>query len=499
MSEHFISRDKAEGDLLSAAAFLAENIKSADGHAEAMKAIVPLYLAKGDVDLAAELANEVGEPFSRDKLLVIVAEKCAETDDDEYALQLVDAIEDHGVQAQAFERIALVMASKGRLDKAREVGDSMIHPDFVLGGIAVKQAADGDETVALATIDSIDFATARVDALQQIASAKIESGDAAKAADMLDLAVVAANEIEHDEEKIRSLCDSGNLFIEAKRNDKAIETFESASGLAEILDNVHRDFFLVNCSLGFLYAGSVDLADRTLDLVTDKTQMTTALLGFARDQWKKGEKEEAVETLDEAHEILKSQRDIETRDSRARNALMTSIATQFAGFGKTDRAIEIALGNQDPDEQMSALSQIVQILTLQKEDELARQTLNMIPDNASRLFALISMADAKEKLGEIDAAIALLNEAATFADDVPQLAPRSSALNELATRFAEHAKRERSRELLLEGLDVISEIRDESSQAAALAALAGVYDSAGLEIEEAEISKINSLLRRIAW
>ena len=64
MPEHFISRNKAEGDLLSAAAFLAENIKSADGHAEAMKAIVPLYLAKGDVDLAAELANKVGEPFS---------------------------------------------------------------------------------------------------------------------------------------------------------------------------------------------------------------------------------------------------------------------------------------------------------------------------------------------------------------------------------------------------------------------------------------------------
>ena len=499
MVDHFISREKAQGDLLSAAAFLAENIKSADGHAEAMKTIVPMYLAKGDVDLAAELANEVGEPFSRDKLLALVAEKCAETDDDEYALQLADAIEDHGVQAQAFERIALVMASKGRLDKAREVGDSMIHPDFVLGGIAIKQAADGDDAAALATIESIDFATARVDALQQIASAKIESGDMAKAADRLDLAVSAANEIEHDEEKIRSLCDSGNLFIEAKRSDKAIETFDMARGLAEILDNIHRDSFLVNCSLGFLYAGSVEFADQTLDLVTDKTQMATALLGFARDQWKKEEKEDAVETLDEAHEILKSQRDIETRDSRARNALMTSIATQFAGFGKTERAIEIALSNQDPDEQVSALSQITQILTLQKEDELARHTLNMIPDNASQMFALISMADAKEKLGEMDAVIALLNEAGTFADDVPQLAPRSSALNELAMRFAEHGQATGARELALDSLGVISDIRDESSQAAALAALSSVYSQTNIEIGEAEKAIIAGLLRKIGW
>ena len=69
MSDHFISFDQAERDLLSCAAFLAERIKSSDGHAEAMKAIIPRYLVKGNVDLAAELANAVDDPFSRDKLL----------------------------------------------------------------------------------------------------------------------------------------------------------------------------------------------------------------------------------------------------------------------------------------------------------------------------------------------------------------------------------------------------------------------------------------------
>lgn len=499
MTEHFISRDQAEGDLLSAAAFLAENINSADGRAEAMKAVVPLYLANGDVDLAAELANAVDEPFSRDKLLILVAEKCAATDDDEYALQLADAIEDHGLQAQAFERIALEKASKGQLDTARKVGNSLVHPDFVHGGIAVRQAADGDDAAALATIESIDFAPARVAALQQIAAAKIESGDTAKAVDLLELAAQSAEDIEHDEEKIRVLCDTGNLFIEVKRSDKAVETFDSALKFAEILDNVHRDFFFVNCALGFLYAGSDELADRTLDLVMDKTQMASALLGFARDSWKKGEKEDAVETLDEAYEIIRSQRDIETRDSRARNALITTIAVQFAGFGKTERGWEIAEENQDPDEQSSALSQIAQILTVQKEDELARQTLNMIADDASRMFALISVADAKEKLGEADAAVAFLSEAATLAETVPQLAPRSSALNEIAARFADHGQKERGNEIALESLSVIAEIRDESSQAAALAELSTVYRRTEIEYGDAERAVITKLLYKIGW
>ena len=497
MSDHFISRDQAASDLLSAAAFIAENIKSSDGHAEAMKTIIPLYLAKGDVDLAAELANAVTEPFSRDKLLILVAEKCARIDDDEYALQLADAIEDHGLQAQAFERIALEMASKGQMDRAREVGNSLAHPDFVHGGMAVKQAEDGDDVAAVATIEGIEFASARVAALQQIAAAKIEAGDTVKAADLLDIAVESAKDIEHDEEKIRALCDTGNLFIEAKRSDRAVETFDTAFQFAEILDNIHRDFFLANCALGFLYAGSTELADRTLDLVTDKTQMASALLGFARESWKIGEQSEAAETLDEAFDILKSQREIETRDSRSRNALITTIAVQFVGFGKTERGLEAAEENKDPDEHVSALSQIAHILTARHEDELARQTLNMIPDDAGRLFALISVADAKEKLGESDAAVAFLEEAATLAETVPQLGLRSEALNEIAARFADHGQTESSRKFLLESLAVISQIRDESSQAAALAGVSTVYANAGIEIGDAERAIIGGILRKI--
>ncbi|MBP9111024.1 MAG: hypothetical protein KBF83_15830, partial [Pyrinomonadaceae bacterium] len=83
--DYFISKERAETDLLDCAAFLAERVKSADGHAEAMSEIVPRYLAKGDVDLAAELANAIDDPFSRDRLLIQVAEKCAQIDDDEYA------------------------------------------------------------------------------------------------------------------------------------------------------------------------------------------------------------------------------------------------------------------------------------------------------------------------------------------------------------------------------------------------------------------------------
>jgi tetratricopeptide (TPR) repeat protein len=497
MPDRFISRQDAEADMLTAAAFLAENIASTDGRAEAMKTIIPLYLGHGNVDLAAELANQIDEPYSRDRMLILVAEKCAQIDDDEYALQLGDAVEDEGLRGQVIERIALAKVKNGQLEKAAEYAAAMEHPAFVHGGIAVKQAEAGDDTAATETLASIDFPAARVSSLIQMANQKIENGDPGAAAERIELAVAAAKEIEHDEERLRALCDAGQLFIEAKRNDKAIETLDTARSEAEALDNVHRDHFLVSCAFGFLKAGSSDLADKTLDLVTDKTEMAAALLAFSREDWNAGQKDDALETLDEGYEILKSQRDIETRNSQARNALMTQFAVQFAGYGKTEKGVEIAKENLDPEEEMNGLGQIAQILTMQKEDELARETIDMIAEDSNRLIALISVSDTHEKGGSRDKAIEVLEEAATFAEGVPQLASRSNALNELAQRFAEYGKPDRARELSLINLDVIAEIRDESSRAAALAGLASVYEASALTPDDAAMVKVGLMLHRI--
>ena len=499
MSDLFISRERAESNLLDCAAFLAERIKSADGHAEAMAAILPRYLAKGDVDLGAELANAIDDPFTRDRMLILVAEKCAETDDDEYARQLADAVEDHGLRSQALERVALVMAGKGQAEKAAEIAESMEHPDFVYAGIAVNQFGSGNEAAGEKTLGSIDFATARANALEQIAASYIEAGNLEKAAFTLDKAFIAAKEIEHDEERLIALTEIGNLFIHAKRNDKAIEVFDLVMGYADVLTNIHRDQFLVNSALGMLAAGSEKLADRSLDLVTDKTQMATALLGVARNYWKRDMKSDAIDNLDEAYQILKSQRDIETRDSRARNSLMLSVAVQFAAFEKADLAVAIAQENQDPAEQVGALTQIAQLLTLNGNDELARQTMEVIPDDANRLFALVSMSDAKYKLGNTEAATATLDEAAELSETVPQLASRSSVLNEIAERFAVHGEIEKARQATRENLAVIEEIRDESTQATALAGIADVFASAGLEPGEEEKAVMSRLVRKREW
>lgn len=473
---------------------MAERIKSSDGHAEAMTAVIPLYLAAENVDLAAELANTVDDPYTRDRLLTLVAEKCAEMDDDEYALQLADAVEDEGQRSQAFERVGLQKASKGQFEKAGEIAAQMAHPDAVYGGIAVRQAGMGDQAAAAEALELIEYPGAAVAALEEMAAMKINSANELDAEVLLDQAAVRAEEIEHSEEKIRALCSIGDLFIAAKQNVRAVETFEKARAAADALGNVHRDGFLGLASLGFLHAGNVELADRTLDLVSDKTQIATCLLGYAREYWKNDERSEAIEALEEAYAILKSQHERETRSTPEKLKLFASIAAQFAGFEKGERAIEIAQGIEDEQQQMSALSQIAAILTLRKEDEQARHALRAIADDANRVFALIGMSDAKEKNGAREAAIALLDEAALIVETVPQLPARTSAYVEIAKRYTDFGEDDKASQVSQVNLETVVSIRDESAKTAALASMAEFYVSANRELTEKESGTLQTLL-----
>lgn len=497
MAEHFISRADAESGLLACATYLAETIESADGHAEGISAVVPRYLANGDVDLAAELANTVEDPFTRDRLLIHVAEKCAEIGDDEYALQLIEAIEEPALQAEGFERIGMIEAGKGNFEAANKITESMAHPDYVQSTIAVKRFANGDEEGFRTTLSEIEFPAARVSAYTGIAHAGIADKQTDGIAELLDSAAVDAAEIEHDEERIRAFIEIGTLFHDIGNNGKAIETFDKARDYAEQLDNVHRDAFLAAVSVGFLRAGSQDLADRALDLVEDKTQLATCLVGHARHFWAKDQKEDALESIEEAHAILKSQRDIETRNSKERFKLFGTIAAQFAYFEKGERAIEIAESIEDDTIGMTALSQLAVIFASRGEDEFTRQAVKAIPDEAQQAFALIGVADELVKAQKHTDAITALDEAAEKAESIPQMSSRSSAFIEISRRYAKLDEAEQFDTSIANGIEALTAIKDESIKVSSLVELDTLVEDLKLDIDPEDFGFLKTILKGV--
>ncbi len=499
MSEHQITFEEARKNLLASATFLAEDIKSSEGHANALKEIVPLYLAKDEVDTAAALADTVDDPFVRDRLLSKVAGKCAEINDEEYAFQLIEAIEDNGLRAEAMENIALRKASSGDFDGAFEIAAGLDHPSHALGIIAYHLTTNNREDEAKQTLARIEYPAAQVNALQFIAEFYEKNNQKEKANLALDEAVAAAEGSDFAEEKIRILNYIAEHYRANGRNDKAIETFDRSKTIAERIEGVHRDNLLAGIALGFLRAGSIDLADRTLDLVGDNTQIASCLVGFSQDFWEKGEKDEALETLEEAFAILKSQRDAEIRDSRARFNLWGSIAVQFSKFDKAERAIEIAQENIEENERMASLTNIAQVCTMQNKDELARAALNAIQEDSQRMFAMIGISDVKDRAGERDQAIEVLNEAAALCETVPQLPSRSAAYNEFSKRFQNYGLTEKARELSHENLEIISQIRDESIRAVTLSQLASLYEELNFNLTDAEKKILNAMIGKAEW
>lgn len=495
MAENFVSMEEAENNLLSCATFLSEDVKSAEGYSEAMKAIVPRYIERGDVDLAAGLADSIDDPFVRDRLLMAVAEKCAAMDDDEYAFQLADAIEEFGMQEAARENIAAQKAAKTDFEKALKIAGELSHNSNAYALIAAHYAAQNHDAEAEQTIEKIDFPITQASAFQNIALINFNKGNDEKAIELLEKAAIAAEDIEHQEEKIRAFFDIGSHFSEIKRHDKAIPILDKAKTEAEHLDNVHRDSFLGNIAFGFLRAGSLELADRTLDLVNDKTQIANALAAFSQEFWAKNEKPEAVEALEESYSILKSQTEKETRDSRARYKLLTTIAVLFAKYEKPERAFEVAHENADQNEMFSALSQIAQVFILQDKEDAARQALNAIGDDAQKFYALVALSDAENKRDKKDKALEFLTEAEHLADGIEQYAVRATAYSELAARFQTFEKTEKMRELLTTDLETAALIRDKSSLAAALARLSDFYKENEIALNERELEILKNLVR----
>lgn len=499
MSEDLISSERAHGDLLAAAAYLGQHIKSGEGYSDAMKVIVPLYLERDEVDVAAELANSLSDPFTRDRLLIQVAEKCAEIGDDDYALQLADAIEDVGMQSQARERVAIKKALAGEFERASDLAEQVLHPDYVFAEIASGLAAAGRVAESEVSLNRIELPLAHASALQEIALRHLKTGQTVSAVEYLDKARVAARQIEHNEERVRALGEIAVSFIEAGRNDLAIESYEIARDEAEMLTSGHREVFLSGIAIGLLRAGNIDLADSVLDLVTDKTQVASGLLGFSRQFWNAEDKDEAMEALEEGYSIARSQKENETRDSRAANNVMGSIAVQFSMFGKHERAIEIAQENRDPGERLNSLGRIAQVAASGSDDAAASAAIAGIDDDASRVFALIGAADGWASSGNNEKALASLNEAVDIAKDLPQPLMRTSAFEAAAPLYLKYGTAEKSLETCRTALDSIALIRNDSDRAAALANLSDIYRRCGFDAEAEEKEILAAILRTVLW
>ncbi|MDQ3635970.1 MAG: hypothetical protein M3405_15925 [Acidobacteriota bacterium] len=495
MADHIISIGNAKENLLSCALFLTENINSVEARTAAMDEVVSHIVGQGDVDLAAELADSLNDPFARNRLLTKIISKCVELDDEEYAFQLVDAIDEYGIQSRAKEVIALQMAKKGEFENALKIAENLEYSSDAFAGIATYQTQNGFENEALETLEKIDFHGSKVKALIAIAVYYREQDQTEKTIEFLEKAESDAGEIEFRQEKISYLLEIAIQYIRSEHKEKAIETLTDTREIIEKMDGIEKDSLFVNVAVGYLKAGNLELADRTLDLVLDKTQISNCLLAYSQDFADSGDVEEAFSSIEESYAILKSQSETEIRDTNERYRLFAMIAAQFAKLGKFERAIETAEENIDTQQKNLALSQIAQIAVMQENDKYARQALQAIYEESSKLNALVALSDVKTNLNKKDEALEFLNEASYLVDTVEQFIVRTEVENDLAARFYQFGETEKARELASKSLRTIEEIKGDENRSAALAKLSDIYNKFDFTVTAEDKSILDDLVK----
>ena len=113
----------------------------------------------------------------------------------------------------------------------------------------------------------------------------------------------------------------------------------------------------------------------------------------------------------------------------------------------------------------------------------------------NRVYTLFGISDAKNSLEEREEAIKFLNDAYAHAETLSKLAPRSTALIEIARRYLNFDDKDKARELAQANITSINEIRDETSRAVALAELADFYEQAEFELNDAEKQVLEAMNR----
>jgi tetratricopeptide (TPR) repeat protein len=473
-----IDIEKAQNNLLTCATYLSTKIRSSDGFAEATKELVSHYLAKGDVDFSADLADTVDDTFIRDNLLIDIACKCIHLNDDEYGMQLAEAVEDFGHQSLAKERIIEIKAQQKDFEKAFQIAQKLPEQSNALSSISFHQ----DLSESLQTIDKIESLLNKVHALV----GKQE----------LDRAEKVADEIDFNEEQIRAYLEISLAFIEQKRNDRAIEVLTKTQFVCEKIEGTHRDSNLSQVALLFFRAGSVDLADRTLDSVVDKYHIASSLVGFSNDYFSKDEVSDAIESLEEALEILNSQSEKEVRNSQAKFDLFAAISVRFARLGKFEKAIDIADKIRDEDARNIALLEISKVCISTGNINPAHQSLNLLTNESDKTIALIGFSDIFAESENSEKAIEMLTEAFELSNDIPQLTLRIDCFGYLSRRFFKLGDATKSRDLATKSLENTSQILDETQRVMRIAELGSLFDDLNFEINDSERQILFNLIRK---
>jgi len=498
MADYLIDDELAEEDVLACATRVAETIKNLEGHGEAMSAMASRYADAGQLDFALALVETIEDPYIKDRALAELAVKTRDAGaSTEEARQLLKGVEDPGFSASALAQLSIKLAEAGDYDRAVEMATEMDDASSTLAEIAVLSADGGRYDKALEIIRNIEDAPSAVWALTEVAARQLRAGQGTEAANSLSEARALARTIELAKDRAIVLVDMAVKYADAGEQDTAKEILTEAARLAATEEiPIIRESTLTQISNGYARIGETERALALVAEIEDSFQTALTMTLIASEQLRAGRTANALDLLQRARQTVEDEEFYDEGNYPAsRYRALAEIGVQYSAAAEYDRAIETAKMIEADKERNEALARIVAELIGSKTNDAALRIARLIEDAYLKTVSLTNLAGAMLKEGEPEQeqALALLSEAEQVAGQIDWPYQKSLALAQLALKYAAAGREREVSQLLLQALETISASESEFYMALALAQLSDAYHETGIETDAA----VSNVLREI--
>jgi tetratricopeptide (TPR) repeat protein len=468
--DNSVSEEGGTGiEFLDCAAELTETINNLDSCSELMALNAMQYAELGLTGDAVDIADRIGDPYTRDRAFANIAARFLEGGQAELADEQLQKIEDDSLYAMALEQLAMKHAETGQFETAVEVAGELADSAPTLGAVAALCAEAGDLDKAVELASSIDYPESRAAAMCQIARKAIGLGRINSAIEILSLATVAKEEVEFAKERVDSLLTIAAVQEELGNKEAAAELLSSAYVLCkgvgaatdgEVLTGEDRDGALAHIAVGFARLENFSRADAAIDKIEDPFHLASALAAVAGERRNTGHSDEANASFAQAMDILKEEKVFGERTLNRRDAVVGEMARIEATGGRYEQALELAQMIESIDGAQAALEEIARACVRTGKSDWPFTALNSIERRFNKGRFLLRVGDAFVERGEMEAGEKAYSEAVDQARKTEALFDRAVVLGEAAERFAQRDQLDKSSELFLESVSTAALLSD---------------------------------------
>src|SRR5438874_6804896 len=453
---------------LDCAVEIAQAIDNLEGRAEVISLIAIKYAESGQLNVAVDLVETINDSYQRDQAHAALAAKCIEVDAPDYAEKVCDLIEDETAYALATEGMAVAYAESGTFEESIALTQRLTDSAPTLSRIALAFVARGHPVQALEVGRTIDYPDLKAPVLVELAAHALHDGRNTDAAELLQEATNAAEEIEFAEPRISILVSIASLNGKCGQPAQALDILARAYQLCKESEDLAKDSALAQIAGGFAELHRYDQADQLIEEIENPFQFAHANVKVAIECYQTGDSTRALTLFADALEIGRDEEVYGAETLMMRETLLYKLAVCYATVGHREEGLQVIEMMDSQYQQHRALGEIAKLYVRTGNNSQVFEVTEMIRDDYARVLCEMEIVDAFIASGQFPLADHMLPQALARAAKIERANQRALALMEIAPRLARREQASKASDVLFEALTALQMIDDSYFQSHAL-------------------------------